>query len=481
MARKRRVKSSVLYSHYPEAPQKVPRRFMQIHSTEQLEAVFLFHGDHIAREMLYSEFGAILDGFVPVTEYAGGLAKAVYVRVNPGLTISAAVFFILAFDARGIIDRRWNVPLHQLADSAPRGPDLGAGPIRLACFSQCPIEWQRRNLWDPQMQPGCNSFVLMRKALQRNRLGLVFRTPAPEPAAEGARSLARMQEQQQQHKKIEKKLHERYSQELRNRLAQIIKEQRLRIATLVNTQKAKIQALQQEHQQRLHHYRLQLQQQQQNNQELEENVGQLKKNLLLQEQKIEGVREYFTHKLQVAQSGESNEMQTLQENFALEVEARVRAATAELQEMLDLREVELFYRHQQESNLKEEITLLRQENKTLINKGSDQLLQKLDKAGINFVTFHPGAGHMTIARDDIARYLNNPQLFAAEYCGVSVALYGAWLNHYHAPTCTAIAQSGEVCCKPVTRVDSPSEFHAGESDRCAEHRLMTPQRVAECR
>src|SRR5690606_25183244 len=108
---------------------------MQYHSPEQLEAVFLFQGDSVAREMLYREFEAILDGFVPVTEYAGGLAKAVYVQVNPDLMMSAAVFFILAFDDKGMIDRRWNVPLQQLAASAARGPDLGAGPIRLACFS----------------------------------------------------------------------------------------------------------------------------------------------------------------------------------------------------------------------------------------------------------------------------------------------------------------------------------------------------------
>ena len=119
---------------------------MQTQSSEQLEAVFLFDGDQISREMLYSEFEAILDGFIPVPDYAGRMAKAVYVRINSRLCITAAVFFVLEFDVKGMIDRRWNVPLQQLAEAAARGPDLGAGTIRLACFRQCPIVRQRKNL-----------------------------------------------------------------------------------------------------------------------------------------------------------------------------------------------------------------------------------------------------------------------------------------------------------------------------------------------
>jgi hypothetical protein len=452
---------------------------MQTHSPEQLEAVFLFQGDHIAREMLYSEFEAILDGFVPVSEYAGGLAKAVYVRVNSNLTMSAAVFFILAFDDRGMIDRRWNVPLQQLAESAARGPDLGAGPIRLACFSQCPIEWQRKNLWDPQMQPGCNSFVLMRKALKKNRLRLIFKTPVADPTKPEANSVARAQEQHLQQKDMQKKLHERYSQALRDRLAQIIKEQRLRITTLVNSQKSRIQTLQQEHQQRLQHYQQHAQLLQQQNSELEDRAVHLKESLLLQEQKIEGMREYFTHKLQAAQSGDGSQLQMLKESFVNEMETGIRAATADLQEMLDMREVELFYRHQQEANLKEEITHLRQENQNLINQGGDQLLHKLTKSGINFVVFHPGAGHITIARDDIARYLENPKVFAAENCGISVTLYQHWLDHYNQPGCTAADHRGGVCGKTIMRVTIPSEFHEGESDRCDEHQLVARHRTAE--
>lgn len=456
---------------------------MQTQSSEQLEAVFLFNGDHIAREMLYSEFEAILDGFIPVPDYAGRLAKAVYVRINSRLCITSAVFFVLEFDVKGMIDRRWNVPLQQLAEAAARGPDLGAGTIRLACFSQCPIEWQRKNLWDPQMQPGCNSFVLLRKSVKSNRLGLIFKTAAIDKAA-AMEAEQRAQEQRREQKiqeKIQQKLHQHYSQELRDRLAHVIKEQRLRIATLENQQKLKMQALQQDHQKRLQSYQQELADQQKTRQELEERNRTLKEDLDVQLQKIEGVREYFSHKLKAAQLDESSQLQALQEHFVMEMDDRLKKVTAELQEKLDMREVELFYRHEQEKNLRDEIAHLRRENQALLNNGSDQLLARLAKAGINFVAFHPGAGNMAIPLDDMGRYLDNPQGYVAAKCGVSEALYSAWLAHYQTPRCTAADHRGQPCNKPLERVATPSEFHEGENDRCNQHQSLPHQLVAERR
>lgn len=445
-------------------------------AAEQMEAVFLFNGDQLAREMLYSEFGAILDGFIPMPEYAGKAAKAVYVHINSHLCITAAVFFVVEFDGRGMIERRWNVPLQQLADAASRGPDLGAGAIRLACFSQCPIEWQRNNLWDPQMQPGRNSFVLMRKAVKANRLGLIFKTAAADKAT--ALEAERRSHEQKRDQKLQEKLRLHYAQELRNRVAQVIKEQRLRITTLVNLQKEKTQRLQQEHQQRLQAYQQTLNEHQQQIQELENRNQTLKESLGVQLQKIEGVREYFTHKLKAAQLGEGSQLRALQENYSVELEARVKAATTELQEKLDMREVELFYRHQQENSLRDEVAYLRQENANLLSHSGDHLLSRLSKVGINFVAFHPGAGNMTIGLDEVSRYLDNPGAFAAAKCGVSEAHYEAWLQHNRAPVCTAADQHGKPCNHLLKQIESPTEFHPGESDRCDAHQSLLPQKTA---
>src|SRR5690625_7067273 len=119
--------------------------------------------------------------------------------------------------------------------------------------------------------------------------------------------------------------------------------------------------------------------------------------------------EYFRHKLAAANEGENSQLHELQENYEMELAARVQAATTELQERLDMREVELFYRHQQERNLKDEIARLKDENQSLVNQSGGQLLNKLSEAGITFVTYQPGAEHMTIKIADMGRDLSRSE------------------------------------------------------------------------
>lgn len=444
-------------------------------TSEHTEAVFFFSGDQVAREMLYTEFEAILDGFVPVHDYAGQTAKAVYLTIDPQLRIRSLVFFVIAFDVRGMVDQRWNLPLETLAEQAARGPDLGAGPVRLACFSQCPVAWHQRHLWDPQMAPGHNSFVALRKAVARNRLCLVKHAPEPDVQQREDEQAAAKAEAQQ----LRTALHQHYSQELRDRLARMLKEQRLRITTLNNRHHRKLDALNQEHQQRLESYRERVRQLQAQNTELNERLETLKENFDAQVQKIEGMREYFSHKLKAAHADENLQLQTLQENYEMELSARVQNATAELEERLAMREMELFYRHQQESNFKEEIARLRQENQTLLAQGGGQLLARLDKAGISLVTFHPGVGQLTVSAADVAGYLDDPEAFAARAAGVAPALYKEWLAHSRNPVCTVTDGAGRACGRELAQVARPTDFHPGESDRCPAHQVVVSQRLAQ--
>lgn len=449
---------------------------MPLERTEIVEAVVLISGEKIVREMLYPEFEAILDGFVPVPDFKGSAAKAVYVGINANLCVTSAVFFLLDFDEKGMIDRRWNIPLQYLAEVSGRGPDLGAGPIRLACFSQCAIEMQQNKLWDPQMEPSRNSFILLKKSIQANRLGLVFKIPEIEKLQPSAAPANAIQQQA-----IKKKLHEHYSQELRDRLAGSIKEQRLRIATLQSKQQENINKLQHEHQHRLQVYQERLQNLEAQNSELNLRNQMLKENFDIQASKAEGVREYFTHKLKTAQLDENSQIQAMQENFTLEVELKIQAATAELREMLDMREVELFYRHQNESNLKEEITKLKHESHELLNNSGEQLLTRLNKAGVNFVVYHPGVGQFTIALDDLSSYLENSAAFIAKKSGVGESLYSQWFLHYQNPICNGTDGHGNSCGKSLVRIGAPLEFHEGESDRCEHHQAMSYKKVAENR
>ncbi len=453
---------------------------MTLESTDSVEAVVLFVGDVITRELLYPEFEAILDGFVPMPDFKGSSAKAVYLHINSSLQITAAVFFLLDFDDRGMVDRRWNIPLQQLADVSGKGPDMGAGPIRLACYSQCAIGWHQKKLWDPQMDPAKSSFAQLKKSVQNNRTGVIFRKPAQERLV-AVPTVAVQPVQEQNTLVLQQKMHEHYSQELRNQTASLIKEQRLRIATLHSKQQEAIQKLQHEHQQRLQAYQEKVKELKTLNVDLELRNRSLKESFDVQASKVEGMREYFSHKLKAAQNDENSQIQALQENFAVELSLKLQTATAELREMLDMREVELFYRHQNETALKEEIVKIKQDYQELLNNSGEQVLTRLDRAGVNFVVYHPGAGQFTIPLADLSQYIENPTAYVAKNSGVGERLYSNWFEHYQNPSCKGADANGHPCGKPLVRIGSPIEFHEGESDRCEHHQVISYKLVSEKR
>ncbi|MDX1693845.1 MAG: chromosome partitioning protein ParA, partial [Ketobacteraceae bacterium] len=145
---------------------------MMVDPSVATEAILFFDKKGVSKEMTYSEFEAVLDGVVGMNDLAGEEARGAYVMVNGRLKVVAVVLFRIGFDRQGYADRSWNIPLRHLADSAGRGPDMGAGPIRLACKSQCPVKWQKDQLWDPVMSSSNNTFVKIRDAIANNRLCL---------------------------------------------------------------------------------------------------------------------------------------------------------------------------------------------------------------------------------------------------------------------------------------------------------------------
>lgn len=436
---------------------------------EATEAVFFLEGDKVAREMLFPEFEAILDGFVPMPVCAGKKVKAVYLIINGQLKITSAVFFVLDFDDQGHVDARWNLPLAQLIEQAGRGPNLGAGPIRLVCFSQCPQDWLRNQLWDPSMQPGNNGFSQLRKVVEQNRLGLGAHWAANSPSKEL---------ESDQRGELTQRLHQHYSQAMRDRLAGVLKDQRLHIVTLKNQQQQKIQALQKEHQQRIQTYRNKIKQLQAQQSELKSAFDALSENHRAQTQKIELMHDYYSNKIRAAQEDETQQLLVLEEHHQAELKRRIQETEVELTERLDMREMELFYRHQQESQLKEEIVQLRSQNQTLLKQGAGQLLDRLSQAGISFICFHPGVGQLTVPVEDMSAYLSDPEAFAARHLGLEPNHYQAWLKHYKKPLCRARVASGALCGKALERVEQPAEFYPGESDCCSAHQLMNTK-VAE--
>ena len=440
---------------------------MFLYENEKACAVYFFDDEGIAREMLHSEFEALLDGVVPATDWRNNEVRAAYLEIDSNLAVTAAVFFRVSFDAKGAVLPSWRLPLQDLAKNAAKGPDLGAGPISLACASHCPIAYYTAELWNPDMRPGSSHFAQLKKAVKRNGLGLHFRPLADDDNKKAGvdGQVAQLLEQ-----KLAQQLRRQYERDFRDHMAQLLKEQRLKLSTLSAGKDQAQTEIKREYNQRIEDMRSALEEKNRLLAEAEERNAQLKQTMEGQADKIQGLREYFEHKLEKLQGEESEHVNALKGNYALELEAKVAAATTELKEQLQMRDVELFYRNEQEAQLREEITRLRVENKEMLGNSGDQLLNKLHHNGVNFVTYQPGAGHITIPLSEMSSFLHNPMQFTAKHCGVSLQHYQAWLSHYQAPVCQALTSKGEPCHADVARVAVPVDFHLGETDYCEQCR-----------
>lgn len=138
------------------------------------EAVLLFDADlsGIDSEYTAADFEALIGGGADLSQFAASLVKAAFAVVGAALSVRAMVFFSFKVDENGRPDPSFNLPLRYLADNAGPGPDLGAGPIRLACRGQCPVPWHSVNMWEPVADPERGSIDLVQKVVWRNRLGL---------------------------------------------------------------------------------------------------------------------------------------------------------------------------------------------------------------------------------------------------------------------------------------------------------------------
>ena len=440
---------------------------------QMVEAVMFFNEQRgICKQMFFPEFEALLDGVVNMPEFADEQMRMAYLLINPRLLIRAVVFFYLDFDEKGAADKGWNLPLRHLADNAGRGPDLGAGPIRLACRSQCPVSWHQMHLWDPSLAPGKNDLVLLRDAVKRNALGLLVEDDSaalvsPErlqmvaedkwQAPDAAREAAQQQVEQK-------------DQEHRLKTAQLIKQQRLRITTLGKQYEEDVARLKLAGEERLRSLQTEVHNLHQALRQQEELNASLKGQLSGQGATLQKSREEMTQQLRALERHGRTEVDILRSQFEAELQAKVAAAVSEFKEQVAIRDVELAYRAEQESQLQQELERLKRERDEFASQGGEQILERLSKLGVVFVVYHPGAGHLTIPLQDIARYQDNPMSYAAAKCFVSEAQYRQWLSHYQQPTCEATLPSGDRCAMPIDRVETPSRFVIGDSNCCARHK-----------
>jgi len=442
---------------------------------ETARAVVFIKGNEVIGEMLYSEFDAVLDSFIPLPNFAGLSVNGIYLEINYRLHVTSAVFFLINFDLEGFADRKWNIPLQHLADAAAKGPDLGSGPIKLACFTQCPIQWHKRNLWDPEMSPVTNHFALLRRTITANKMGIVFQgansveAPTADIEIPTLTSVEERRLEKGWRDEIENELRSKLYRGFRNRLANTLKEQRLRLATARNRYRQRVDALGREHQLRLEKMKGQYQELESTYNTQKLLADELKQTVDRQAEKMTHLREYFEEKIKSAKNISEEQINLLHQQFELEASAKIESISKDLKEKLQLREIEVMYLSEHQKNLIDEIESLKQEKQKLQEYSGDKVIDQLAQSGIHFVAYQSGLGHINISRDEINQYIENPEAFAAQKCGVSVTTYRQWLEHFAKPTCQALNRDGSVCGCSIPRISSPIDFHSGESDRCEEH------------
>ena len=441
---------------------------------------FVKESKKVVKEMLQVEFEAVLDQVVGLPEFAGQEICACFLRINQRLQIVGTVFFLVDFDARGYVNRSWNVPLQHLLENAGRGPDLGGGRIRLACRSQCSVPWHSRQLWDPMFEGDNNSFQQMVQAVQRNRLGLAVDVPditdavAQPPLLEAltdraAPSGAKAKPARASREAVER-VNQKLQQEYRSKMSALKEEQQLQLATLKSAAQQQIDQLHQHYQIQLNQMKAAVESARQLFVDEKRRAHKLKEKLAAQTDEFQRAREQSQAEFaQQHQVEHARGVEQLQQQFDVELKARVDQASAELKEMLDMREVELFYREEQLGTLREEIARLRTERERLIYQGGDQLLQHLVENGVAFVAYQPGVDAMTIPVVDIPRYLEAPLAYVAEKCLATVEQYQQWLAHHELPVCTAVDKDGDLCSELLEKVERPNQFLPGSSDRCVHH------------
>jgi hypothetical protein len=298
----------------------------------------------------------------------------------------------------------------------------------------------------------------IKKSVSRNRMGFIKDEVDFDqilPTKNSATSEAQPQEI--------KALKERYDNSLNK--------QKLCLSSLTKKYETHVQELKNKFQSHIHDARntlnemkLQLTAEQNKNQELKAVIeGQVTK--------IQGLREYYKHKLSSVTNSDSDELETLREGFTTDLEVKISAVKAELNEQLKIKEVELMYSQTQQENLLEEINKIQTEKNELLPNSGHKLLEKLNDNGISFVSFQPGAGHMAIRVDEIPDFLSDQYEYVAVKCGVNRRHYIEWLDRYNNPVCQKLIKGAKPCGKPISRIENPSDLLIGENDRCELHRF----------
>lgn len=440
------------------------------------DAVLFVDQNKVVKEMLLTEFEAVLDGVVGEPEFADSAAHAVYLKINRRLDIIGAVFFIIHFDAKGNADRRWNIPLSQMVETAAFGSELNGVQLRIACRSQCQVPWHQQDLWEPDLSVGSNTLKILSASVQANRLGLLVDDAVDQPPllteivsnvndviSVGATNEKSGQENNLSSAEKESREEERY------KMAQNIKKQRVYIASLKSLHEQEMEAQRKLYSKDCEMFLLA-------NKKLQEQIEGLELKycdaLIETENKqhsFERQCQEYEQRLERMMDQRGIDHRSLRVQFNKDFQAKLIEQTTEIESKLEMCEVEVYYREEQINRLKSEILDLKAYAKQLESQSVASEISSLVNNGVYFVVSQPGVGPMSIEAEDLIRFNSEPNLYLAERLGVSLDIYEAWLAHIKLPLCGGDVHTGETCGEHLEPVTTPQEFILGISDYCVAH------------
>ena len=440
------------------------------------EFIVFFDSLTAIKTMLYSEFEAVLDGMLGLSEFNGQLQHAAYISLEDEGAIENVVLFKAEFDEAGKPSIP-HLPLRRLASQAYPWATINDQVVSLTSAQQCQDLRVIEFLWDIEEEdiPG---FVSELKRLQDSpsfKRGVELDPyvqsfmPASKTHLKNGRSAKFnfiydfndiVGNTEPAEKKTDEKTKSRLH-DLQTRMLEVqsaLKAQRLEFKN--NLLKSKLA-----HQKEI----------QELTQQQEESILQLKGELQeAQNQKLKMADELIAAQQYIQQlQMDVSEVKELNRELADEVD-QFENLNDEYKDVCNKLEFSR-QRAAQSDDLQNRIEKLEDEKDALQQTLKDSelltpetLSDKMEEMSVVFVHIHPVVGHMTISAGDLVSFLKDADGFVAARFGVTKYLYQQWLQHNKQLTCTH-----EGCQRKIPGVLKPSKFIPGDSDRCHVHREVS--------
>lgn len=444
--------------------------------TSSYEAVFFTDGHSILREMLFTEFEAMLDGMFTDPMFKDNAAQGAYVKIDKRLNIVGAVFFILNFDDQGQADPKWNVALMPLLDQASTTVQVGGRDIAIATYSHCPIANQRDELWDPELTNSHNVITALVDAVRANKLGLLVSDHAVDVRPRALSQATVTPHVESPVKKSKLSLGSISDSELANerrrkRSAKFMWRLRERQREQLNASQRELDLLE-KNSQRIER-------------EMAERIEKLERELFdmqlvreKQDREVEKQRLEQEKMLDEAAHKHAANHEKLRRQLRQDLQQRLIEETSELQAKLDMREVEIHYREEQISRLQKQLVELNTVDPSLTQPVAT--FADLERRGLRYHIDLPGLPSLVVSAADIANFHASPDGYIAERLNMDVQQYKRWQAHVERPVCTAsTASTGGATCGQLIEITAAKDFVSGVSDRCEQHRVRPASIVGD--